>query len=171
LRQTEFVIKLLPSEMMRRFHRRRACLGFAALPDRPDNETWATDAFVCTTCVAELALAKGRELERDALYEAILGSVMAHELGHLLIGIEGHSAAGIMHMPWNLDEFTMLLQHRLLFTGGEERKIQAQVRSRMSEERAVPPNIRQCLQCHDRIRQMNQIAASDVWPNLELKRP
>jgi hypothetical protein len=137
LRRTEFVIKVLPSEMMRHFHRRRAALGFAALPDSPDPEKLATDAFVCATCVEELALAKGRELERDSFYAAILGSVMAHELGHLLIGIEGHSAAGIMHMPWDLEEFTMLLQHRLLFTRGEERKIQAQVRSRMSEERGM----------------------------------
>ncbi len=137
LRQTEFVLKLLPSEMMRHFRRHRACLAFAALPDRPDSEARATDAFVCATCVEELALAKGREMERDSLHAAILGSVMAHELGHLLIGIEGHSAAGIMHMPWDLEEFTMLLQRRLLFTRAEERTIQAQVRSRMNEERAI----------------------------------
>ena len=123
---------------MRHFRRRHAVLGFAALPDSPDPEKLATDAFVCATCIEELALAKGRELERDSFYAAILGSVMAHELGHLLMGMEGHSAAGIMHMPWDLEEFTMLLQHRLLFTRGEERKIQAQVRSRMSEELSVP---------------------------------
>jgi len=35
----------------------------------------------------------------------ILGIVMAHELGHLLLGFNAHSAAGIMRAQWRFKDF------------------------------------------------------------------
>lgn len=45
----------------------------------------------------------------------ILGHVMAHEVGHLL-GINSHSATGIMRAHWDPDELVLASQGRLLFT-------------------------------------------------------
>jgi hypothetical protein len=39
---------------------------------------------------------------------AILGIVMAHELGHLLLGFNAHSAAGIMQAQWHFKDFAFL---------------------------------------------------------------
>ena len=32
---------------------------------------------------------------------SILGHAITHELGHLLLGVGSHSAAGVMHGPWH----------------------------------------------------------------------
>ena len=31
----------------------------------------------------------------------LLGHLIAHEIGHLLLGSNSHSRSGIMHVPWN----------------------------------------------------------------------
>ena len=47
------------------------------------------------------------ELHRDgrASEETILGMVMAHELGHLLLGSNSHSDTGIMRPKWQSENF------------------------------------------------------------------
>ncbi len=46
----------------------------------------------------------------------ILGSVMAHELGHLLLGSNSHSRAGIMRAHWQGEELNVLSRGNLWFT-------------------------------------------------------
>jgi len=58
----------------------------------PANESFGVVANVYADRTRELA--DGRE------FEVILGRVIAHELGHLLLGKNAHSAAGIMHARW-----------------------------------------------------------------------
>ena len=45
----------------------------------------------------------------------ILGDVIAHELGHLLLGTNSHSPTGIMCANWDHDYLTLALRGRQLF--------------------------------------------------------
>jgi hypothetical protein len=45
-----------------------------------------------------------------------LGVVMAHELGHLLLGINAHSSTGIMRPVWNDDDLVAASKGKLCFT-------------------------------------------------------
>ena len=77
---------LLPGKMSERMgaaaHLRYSVLGMAAGP--------SNRAYAFTNRILSLAATQGMS------FEPVLGWVMAHELGHLLLPGQGHSAAGIM---------------------------------------------------------------------------
>jgi hypothetical protein len=64
--------------------------------------------------VEQLAKNDSRQLSQ------LLGHIMAHELGHLLLGHEIHSAAGVMRATLDIER---ALQGRLTFTAAEGRAI------------------------------------------------
>jgi len=74
-------IKILPPSMSERFGLPAAKFGFAL---------WPNEAFVFFHRVQEVTKDTGFSRPR------VLGHIMAHELGHLLLHGESHSAAGIM---------------------------------------------------------------------------
>lgn len=49
----------------------------------------------------------------------ILGHVMAHELGHLLLGMNAHSRSGIMQARWTSSELRQMELGGLVFNDGE----------------------------------------------------
>ena len=53
----------------------------------------------------------------------ILGHVMAHEVGHLLLGTHAHSQIGIMLSGWHGSELPSLTMGRLLFTPQQARAV------------------------------------------------
>jgi hypothetical protein len=55
----------------------------------------------------------------------LLGYVVAHELGHLLLGKESHSAAGLMRARWEVAELQEGARGNLLFSRGEMEKIRS----------------------------------------------
>jgi hypothetical protein len=54
--------------------------------------------------------------ESGASVGRVLGHVMAHELGHLLLGWKAHAAMGIMQPHWYGEELDALSKGSLLFT-------------------------------------------------------
>ena len=46
----------------------------------------------------------------------LLGHVLAHELGHLLQGIDRHSETGVMKAQWDLDDYKRMVSSPLAFT-------------------------------------------------------
>jgi hypothetical protein len=54
--------------------------------------------------------------------DGLLGSVIAHELGHLLLG-PGHASHGIMRAPWNTGDATAAKQRSLKFTSAQQEEI------------------------------------------------
>jgi len=54
----------------------------------------------------------------------VLGCVMAHELGHLLLGSNAHSTIGIMQRQWRATELNQLQRGALLFTTEQAIKMQ-----------------------------------------------
>jgi len=74
----------------------------------------------------------------DAEFEApiLLGCVIAHELGHLLLGTNRHSSTGIMQGRWGSNQFRQLMTGFLIFTTAEAQLMRAEARARMRLEAA-----------------------------------
>jgi hypothetical protein len=60
----------------------------------------------------------------------ILGYAMAHELGHLLLGANSHSAVGIMRSHWKAQEILTGLTCRFHFTDTQSAQLREAVRAR-----------------------------------------
>lgn len=102
-----------------------ATFGSALLPE---DGGFGMIAQVCWYCVEKLA--KGHE----AMQGVILGHVIAHELGHLLLGIGSHGAAGLMHVPWHKRELESVAQGSLPFMSWEAEKMRRQVSARLGTD-------------------------------------
>jgi len=61
--------------------------------------------------------------DSDVSIPPILGHVMAHEIGHLLLGTHAHSPAGIMLPQWHGNELRRLMMGTLLFTPQQARAV------------------------------------------------
>jgi hypothetical protein len=68
----------------------------------------------------------------DAEFELpiILGCAIAHEIGHLLLGPNNHSADGIMRAKWERKQVEQAMWGTLLFTSEQSKVIQAEARRR-----------------------------------------
>jgi hypothetical protein len=60
----------------------------------------------------------------------ILGNVIAHEIGHLLLGLNSHSGSGIMQKRWERHQMRQALTGNLLFTSEQGTLMRAEVRKR-----------------------------------------
>jgi hypothetical protein len=77
--------------------------GFAAAP------VWATAFY-------DPALRVAKADEADYELPLILGSTIAHEIGHLLLGPNAHSVSGIMQAEWTRGQLDQILKRQLAFT-------------------------------------------------------
>ena len=64
----------------------------------------------------EYAMRRAKTDDADFETPTILGCVIAHELGHLLLGSNGHSGNGIMQPRWERNQFRQLMMGTLFFT-------------------------------------------------------
>ena len=60
----------------------------------------------------------------------ILGEVMAHEIGHILLNLPSHSATGIMRGPWNRRDLQDAAYGQSLFTPEQAKVIRTEVARR-----------------------------------------
>jgi hypothetical protein len=61
----------------------------------------------------------------------LLGFVMAHEAGHLLLGFNSHSDQGMMSGRWDEERFTRISQGALSFIGNQKKRIQTGAQERL----------------------------------------
>jgi hypothetical protein len=66
----------------------------------------------------------------------ILGHVIAHELGHLLLG-PAHSSSGIMQGTWSHEALRFMDRNPLLFTSSQSGQLRADVARRIEQERRL----------------------------------
>jgi len=69
----------------------------------------------------------------------VLGLVIAHELGHLLLGT-GHSASGIMRARWGLNDWVLARQDKLSFLPRQAADLRKELRNR-SETAVADDNV------------------------------
>lgn len=79
--------------------------------------------------------------EHRADQDELLGAVIAHELGHLLLG-PGHSPHGIMRAPWNTADAIAVTERGLRFNGPQQARIKLNLQERAlsSKTSASRPN-------------------------------
>jgi len=118
----DLFLRLLPPHMARAVPSYADTFGITfAEKDRP-----GTDTVILYGRVAELA-------RTEYLYEQdILAAVMAHEIGHLLLG-GGHSPTGIMRAKWNQKELKLAGQGQLQFTPEQSLLIRDELAARWAD--------------------------------------
>jgi hypothetical protein len=80
--------------------------------------------------VDRLAKVDNADFERPI----VLGTLIAHEIGHLLLGPGRHSSTGIMRAQWDGQQIQKALKGRLSFSRTESAQIQAQAKQRLRVE-------------------------------------
>ncbi len=68
----------------------------------------------------------------------LLGCVVAHELGHLLLGTASHSSTGLMSAVWQDPELRQVVRGNLLFTGDEGEHIRFRFSAATARLRKLP---------------------------------
>jgi hypothetical protein len=77
--------------------------------------------------------AKSDDAELDV--PLLLGCAIAHELGHLLLGPNGHSAGGIMQGEWEPKQLRLALMGGLVFTSQQSKVLRVAARARIENQR------------------------------------
>ena len=62
---------------------------------------------------------------------------MAHEIGHLLLGVNAHQPYGIMRSAWKIGDFRAAERGELLFSEEQASKIRAEVARRVTAAKPV----------------------------------
>jgi hypothetical protein len=103
----------------------------------PDRQS----AYVFYNRVEALALKHAADTHADTAQ--ILGHAIAHEIGHLLLNVQTHSAAGIMRGDWNFWDLRNASYGYLLFTPRQARAIREEASRRFIAslpESLIAPN-------------------------------
>jgi len=121
-------LRLMPAHMQPK-QLPRGIFGFAVMSTKGG---FSSIANVYIERVSEIS--DGRKYRRDVL----LGSMMAHELGHLLLGANSHSKKGLMTLPWGPKVLLAADRGMLSFSKSEALKIVKAVQERrQAVERSV----------------------------------
>ena len=105
-----FCLRILPRAMSNRAEQRYEALGSAVATD--DNTGVVANVFYQRLEGLPVSVACSRA--------KILGHIIAHELGHLLLGRNSHSESGIMSANWQRDRQIAQLRAQSLFFSRDE---------------------------------------------------
>jgi len=119
---TQLALRVIPRSLARRLGLSQGAFGSAL---SPKDGSYGMIAQVCAQCVEELAHTHAAE------FAVILGVVMAHELGHLLLGVDSHAPTGLMSGFWYKKELDRIAGGRLLFASREGDRMRRQILARL----------------------------------------
>jgi len=127
----KFVMRIVPDSMLGPWPNHHALLGFALLP---------VDGGMGSLAGAyhERVQRLSRRLGGDSAL--VLGYVIAHELGHLLLGAQSHFHSGIMSYPFDRSELRLASRGLLRFTPSQAKRIHERL-----QEQSQSPDRRNCL--------------------------
>ena len=115
-------LRILPRTMAERLQAGATAFGITLYPEGTGFATTTNVFYQRVTLLAALRVS----------YEAVtLCHVIAHELGHVLLGSGSHSRAGIMHVPWQAKDLRAAALSQLFFSAREAKRMRKQVRARM----------------------------------------
>ena len=121
LKSTDIMLRVLPPPAQHRW--KADVFGFAISPIL---------ASVYYDYAVRLALTEYTEFDT----RIVLGCVIAHELGHLLLGPNSHTRAGIMQAPWKREQVRQAMMGTLLFTAEQAKLMQAEACIRTKLQRS-----------------------------------
>jgi hypothetical protein len=121
----DLYVSILDRSMARNAGASRHCLGFALVTaDLPSRAT------VFSHRALELVKSNRAPLA------GILGAMVAHEIGHLLLEQTAHSPDGIMQARWSDDDLQTIARGRMLITAEQASHLTAMVAKRQQAWRA-----------------------------------
>lgn len=114
------VLNLLPAHMSKLYGFRRGVFGFAA----PTTDGLpGTHISLFFARVVDLAFHGTVGTGFEDAQAIILGHMIAHEIGHLLLGPGSHGNKGVMKFPWDRRVLMSMERGRLRFTAREQSRI------------------------------------------------
>ncbi|MGA2755328.1 MAG: hypothetical protein ABSE53_16330 [Terracidiphilus sp.] len=116
LQVTDYVVSILPAAMADRLEHSEDALGSA-------NES-AAGFGRAQIFYGKIRMMTGGD---TAPFSALLGRVMAHEIGHLLLGDNAHSRTGIMQAAWSDRELGMRAGAEMVFTEKQSHRIETRL--------------------------------------------
>lgn len=116
LEPTDIVLRVISNSIQNKAQ--DAVFGFAVLPIL---------ASVYFDYPARLA----RSANDQSELHVILGCVIAHEIGHLLLGSNSHIGSGIMQPRWEGKQVRQAMTGALLFTPAQAKSLQIETQKRM----------------------------------------
>lgn len=125
---THLTLKISPRAMNAQVRDRIDVLGTSY----PDEKGDGYFAYVFYDRVRELG-------ERRTLGHALLADVMAHEIGHLLLGSNSHSLNGIMCGRWEAEQLRSVAEGGMSFTPFESRVMRERLLTRQSAQAKLVP--------------------------------
>jgi len=124
----ELILRILARPPDEYQHRAGETFGVALVPL---NGSDGVDAAVFLTGVQDFSRISA------ASSAQILGHLVAHEIGHLLLGLGAHSSIGIMRPGWTAEELDRAARGQLGFTPQQSEKMRAAVARRLAQPRAI----------------------------------
>ena len=115
---THLMLKILPRAISAQARDRSDVLGMALV----DGKGVGYYAYVFYDSVQRVA-------EERKLGHAVLGDVLAHEIGHLLLGSNSHSVSGIMSAHWYGEDLRRISEAAMLFTPSQARMLRDRLES------------------------------------------
>lgn len=111
-------VRIVGEAMAKRAQKRRECMGYAMVAGE-------------FSSIANAYYHRAEELAASNMAGrgAILGGIVAHEVGHLL-GVAAHSRQGLMRAVWDDHDLKALAKGNLRFSRDEARRIAATAASR-----------------------------------------
>jgi hypothetical protein len=119
LEATDIVLRVLSEPTQDKFQ--DTVFGFAVVP-------------ILASVYYDYALRIAKKDNAEFEVPIILGSVIAHEVGHLLLGLNSHTSAGVMQPRWERKQVRQAMTGVLLFTHEQSKLVQAEAKRRMSLE-------------------------------------
>ena len=123
--RTDLILNIVPHSMSKSWGRKEEVDGLAV--DGPDE--FSGHAWVFFDRAKEVAAKQLLNLAN------VLGNLVAHELGHLLLGSCPHSKTGLMRAGWSREEFIAANRGELGFSASERERIQRGVDARYRASR------------------------------------
>ncbi len=123
---THFMVKILPHAISAQVRDRDNVLGDALV----DEKGAGYYAYAFYDRVERVA-------EERKICHALLGNVLAHEIGHLLLGSKSHTVSGIMSAHWNGEELRRISEGSMFFTPKQSRLMRDRVGSRQVDVPAI----------------------------------
>ena len=130
-------LNILPDDMVGLLGVSNNVMGMAP-GTGPDRRTvYVFDSKVRTLYWGMSSVYSNGDMDRHVSMGQVLGHVIAHEVGHLLLNQQVHSPHGIMRGEWSFADFRDMTSGMLLFTPEQAEYLQADVRSRNSRQENI----------------------------------
>ena len=119
-------LRILSEEMAKRTHRSRHSMGSAMVSGQFPS-------------IASVFYHRAVELEagKPGARAEILGGILAHEIGHLLLAENSHSGTGVLRAQWGDQDLRMIALGRLWFTPEQAARMVSLVTERVHAAQSV----------------------------------